>query len=122
MIYYHGTDQAIAELDRDICLTDDYDLAEHYAADKLGATIVTIDVAIGALTGKLADDADLVDMAAELGKRIHSTYEAADDADVQAALTARGYVGAEYGDTDTDGRTHTTLRLWADVTTYATII
>lgn len=118
---YHGTTADITAIDRDICLTDDREIAESYLD---GAAGYVYEVALA--DAPLADEDDIRDAAqAEAQEQPRGdvalmlscggwVYELIDAAQVRDELTSRGYVGARYADANRDNATeHDTIRIWA---------
>lgn len=114
---YHGTTEEIETIDRDICLTDDYDTALTYIEGIPGGQVYTITLADGT---ELANEDEIWDAARTVYGDLEGvfgwpcTFELADDAKVRDELASRGYTGCRYDDLNINNeREHLTIRVWA---------
>jgi len=119
-ILYHGTTAHIDQIDRDICLATEPDIAESYLAGGRGR-IYTVELDAQA---RIADEDDIRDaatavagtrrdVAALLDARCWA-FELLDVRAVRDELAARGWHGVRFRDANPDNEVeHETVRIWA---------
>lgn len=120
---YHGSPADITEIDRDICLATDPEIATSYVTDRgLSGYLYAVELDG---TATIADEGDIREAAQTVADRnggdaallldsVAWTYQLLDLHAVRTELASRGFDGASVWEANIDnGTEHTTIRIWA---------
>jgi len=118
-ILYHGSRADIKVIDRDICLTDDPEIAASYLAGR--GWVYTVQLSESA---RIADEDEVYEAAAAAAAEDRNVamlvntqawvFELLDQRSVRDELAARGWHGVRYRDANPENALeHDTIRIWA---------